>query len=111
MTFAPIHDFVPRKFPKTLNQITDTAGNVTNDWKNLPAFVADRQTTGGVNDKGEAIAGNPWLEEIFGSDKTIPKGENSTGVRQVSTLSPLPLAPITGGATINDIVAPLNIPQ
>jgi len=114
MTFAPIHDFVPRKFPKTLNQITDAAGNVTNDWKNLPAFVADRQTTGGVNDKGEAIAGNPWLEEIFGSDKTIPKGENSTGVRQVSTLSPLPLAPITGGATISaptNLVIPTNSPS
>jgi hypothetical protein len=74
MTFAPIHDFVPRKFPKTLNQITNKDGSVSNDWKNLPAFMADRQTTGKTNDKKEAIAGNPWLEEIFGTDHTIPKG-------------------------------------
>ena len=74
MTFAPIHDFVPRKFPKTLNQVTDKNGNVTNDWKNLPAFMADRQTTGKFTNKGQAIAGNPWLEEIFGDDHKIPKG-------------------------------------
>ena len=37
MTFAPIHDFVPRKFPGALDQVKDTGGNVVNDWKNLPA--------------------------------------------------------------------------
>jgi hypothetical protein len=75
MTFAPIHDFVPRKFPFTLNQVKDSAGNLVNDWKNLPAFMADRQTTGKVDEKTkEVIAGNPWLEEIFGADNKIPKG-------------------------------------
>jgi hypothetical protein len=75
MTFAPIHDFVPRKFPQTLNQIKNKDGTFSPDWKNLPAFMADRQTTGKIDETTKkAIAGNPWLEEIFGTDKTIPKG-------------------------------------
>ena len=44
MTFAPIHDFLPRKFPKEFN----------NDWENLPAFVVDR-------DDNE----NKWLQDVF----------------------------------------------
>jgi hypothetical protein len=53
MTFAPIHDFLPRKFP------TENDGN-------LPAFVTDRQTED-----------NPWLQEIF-TGKKIPTATTST---------------------------------
>jgi hypothetical protein len=49
MTFAPIHDFLPRKFP------TDNSGI-------LPAFVTDRETEN-----------NPWLTNIFTNGK-IPEG-------------------------------------
>ncbi len=52
MTFAPIHDFLPRKFP------TEFADPVKN-FRQLPAFVADRQT----NQKGDAD--NPWLTSMF----------------------------------------------
>jgi len=52
MTFAPIHDFLPRKFP------TNFDGN----WENLPAFVVDR-----VENK------NAWLTDIFTGNK-IPTG-------------------------------------
>jgi hypothetical protein len=75
MTFAPIHDFVPRKFPKTIDMVPVKGGEPVVDWKNLPAFMADRQTTGKFTDKGKAIAGNPWLEEIFGTDHKIPDGK------------------------------------
>ena len=49
MTFAPIHDFLPRKFP------TDNNGT-------LPAFVTDRETEN-----------NPWLTNIF-TNRKIPTG-------------------------------------
>jgi len=52
MTFAPIHDFLPRKFP------TEFADPVKN-FRQLPAFVADRQT----NSKN--TADNPWLTSMF----------------------------------------------
>jgi hypothetical protein len=97
MTFAPVHDFVPRKFPQTLNQITNKDGSVSNDWKNLPAFMADRQSNQ-----------NQWLTDIFGEDKLIPKGENSDGIPSVSTLSPASIIGLRG-ATINDVVAPFDI--
>jgi hypothetical protein len=69
MTFAPIHDFLPRKFP------TEFANPVAN-FRQLPAFVADRQT----NSKN--TADNPWLTSMFTSslfynetDK-LPVGES-----------------------------------
>jgi hypothetical protein len=65
MTFAPIHDFLPRKFP------TEFADPVKN-FRQLPAFVADRQT----NSKN--TADNPWLTSMFtGYDETdkLPSGE------------------------------------
>ena len=78
MTFAPIHDFVPRKFPKTLNMIPVTGGTPVADWKNLPAFMADRQTTGKSDDKGNPIAGNPWLTDIFNTTSNkIPDGKST----------------------------------
>ena len=79
MTFAPIHDFVPRKFPTTLNMIPVTGGTPVADWKNLPAFMADRQTTGKSDEKGNSIAGNPWLTDIFNEESNkIPKGTFTT---------------------------------
>jgi hypothetical protein len=69
MTFAPIHDFVPRKFPTILNTNKDKNGSPVPDWKNLPAFMADRQSNQ-----------NQWLTDIFGTDNKIPKGENSDGI-------------------------------
>jgi len=44
MTFAPIHNFLPRKFP----------GTFSSDWQNLPAFNVDRVD----ND-------NAWLQDVF----------------------------------------------
>ena len=71
MTFAPIHDFVPRKFPKTLNMIPGEDGKPVADWKNLPAFMADRQTTGKPD-------GNPWLTDIFNTKSNkIPDGKST----------------------------------
>jgi hypothetical protein len=61
ITFAPIHDFIPRKFPNANPNPTDA--------KNLPAFVVDRETDD-----------NKWLLNVFsttGSKATpneIPKG-------------------------------------
>lgn len=49
MTFAPIHDFLPRKFPEKFNPDPKLAG-----WKDLPAFVVDR-------DDNE----NKWLQDVF----------------------------------------------
>ena len=97
MTFAPIHDFVPRKFPRTLNQVKDSEGNLTPDWKNLPAFMGDRQSNQ-----------NAWLTDIFGSDNAIPKGENSDGIPQAIVTKSAGLVPLRG-ATIDDIVAPVDI--
>lgn len=107
MTFAPIHDFVPRKFPRTLNTAPGNGGTPTPDWKNLPAFVADRQTTGEIID-GEAVAGNPWLTSIFGKNNQIPIGENSPGIPPAVTIQSAPLAPLQG-ATIS--TSPINIPR
>jgi hypothetical protein len=95
MTFAPIHDFVPRKFPGTLNTIPTKNGTPVADWKNLPAFMADRQSNQ-----------NQWLTDIFGKNNKIPKGENSTGIPPALKTTSVGLAPLQG-ATIN---APLNIP-
>ena len=54
MTFAPIHDFLPRKFPSTYE-----GGE---NWKNLPAFTVDREDNQ-----------NKWLTDIF-VDNEIPVG-------------------------------------
>ena len=65
MTFAPIHDFLPRKFPTTF-------ADPRTNWKELPAFVADRQTN------SENTADNPWLTSMFTDyDETdkLPSGE------------------------------------
>jgi hypothetical protein len=65
MTFSPIHDFLPRKYP------TEFADPVAN-FRQLPAFVADRQT----NQKGDAD--NPWLTSMFTAyDETgkLPSGK------------------------------------
>lgn len=61
MTFSPIHDFLPRKFPTTF---TDPAKN----WSSLPAFVADRQT----NQFG--TADNPWLTSMYNEKDSLPVG-------------------------------------
>jgi hypothetical protein len=52
MTFAPIHDFLPRKFPTVF-------GDPLKNWSSLPAFVADRQT----NQKKQED--NPWLTSMY----------------------------------------------
>ena len=53
MTFAPVHDFLPRKFP------TESSPE---EAINLPAFVTDNTTT----------ADNPWLTSIFNNSGNIP---------------------------------------
>lgn len=98
MTFAPVHDFVPRKFPKILNTVPTKDGTLVPDWKNLPAFMADRQSNQ-----------NQWLTDIFGTNNEIPKGENSDGIQPIETIAPAPVI-AQQGATINDIIAPTNIP-
>jgi hypothetical protein len=65
MTFAPIHDFVPRKFPTKF-------ANPEENWSNLPAFVVDRQT----NQFG--TADNPWLTSIYNESDSLPIGEAPT---------------------------------
>ncbi len=83
MTFAPIHDFLPRKFPRTY-------GGGKDDWKNLPAFVADRQT---IDNKG--TPGNPWLTSIYSDANEIPKGVNSDGIpAPISTPSSRGVVPL-----------------
>jgi len=59
MTFAPVHDFLPRKFPQ------EYAGG-ENSWQNLPAFVVDRDDNY-----------NKWLTNIFtaNGNKEIPTGK------------------------------------
>ena len=98
MTFAPVHDFVPRKFPKILNTVPTKDGTLVPDWKNLPAFMADRQSNQ-----------NQWLTDIFGTNNEIPKGGNSEGIQPIGTIAPAPVI-AQQGATINDIIAPTNIP-
>lgn len=56
MTYAPIHNFLPRKFPGTF---TDKK------WENLPAFVVDRPEPG-HNQK--------WLQDIF-----LTTGKDASG--------------------------------
>jgi hypothetical protein len=63
MTFAPIHDFLPRKFPGVLS----TTPGKGADWENLPAFMVDRQSNQ-----------NKWLTNIFGDDNKIPIGKDVT---------------------------------
>ncbi len=76
MTFAPIHDFVPRKFP--LNKPTTQENNETvSDWRNLPAFMADRQTNK-----------NEWLTSIFGKNNKIPNGKSTNISSQTKNLRP-----------------------
>jgi hypothetical protein len=53
MTYAPIHDFLPRKFPN--------AYGGADKWDTLPAFVVDR-----VDNK------NAWLTDIFNGANEIP---------------------------------------
>lgn len=65
MTFAPIHDFLPRKFPTTFT-------NPTKNWSSLPAFVADRQT----NQFG--TADNPWLTSMYNEKDSLPVGTPPT---------------------------------
>jgi len=55
MTYAPIHDFLPRKFPNTYG------GPKT--WDKLPAFVVDRVDNN-----------NAWLTDIFNGANEIPEG-------------------------------------
>lgn len=59
MTFAPIHDFLPRKFP------TNYDGK---SWDNLPAFTVDRLDNQ-----------NEWLTSIYNKNNKIPQGEVITG--------------------------------
>jgi hypothetical protein len=61
MTFAPIHDFLPRKFPTTF-------ADPRKNWSSLPAFVADRQT----NQRREED--NPWLTSMYGENDSLPVG-------------------------------------
>jgi hypothetical protein len=55
MTFAPIHDFLPRKFPIQNSEDSDL----------LPAFVVDKQT-----------GGNPWLGNMFDNNDSLPNIES-----------------------------------
>jgi hypothetical protein len=57
MTFAPIHNFIPRKFPQNLPE--PAPGKAS--WEQLPAFMGNR-----VSNQ------NQWLTDIF-KDKQIPK--------------------------------------
>ena len=54
MTFAPIHDFLPRKFPTIFY-------NKPNAWEQLPAFVVDR-----------ADNKNEWLTSIYNPNLATP---------------------------------------
>jgi hypothetical protein len=62
MTFAPIHDFLPRKFP---TKFADPLKN----WSSLPAFVADRQT----NQRNQED--NPWLTSMYDTSNSLPSGK------------------------------------
>jgi hypothetical protein len=63
MTFAPIHDFLPRKFPKNY-----TSGS----WADLPAFVVDRDENY-----------NKWLQNIF-----LTTGKDASGQPVVGNAIP-----------------------
>lgn len=58
MTFAPIHDFLPRKFPTIFD-------NKPNAWEQLPAFVVDR-----------ADNKNEWLTSIYNPNLATPSTIN-----------------------------------
>ena len=53
MTYAPIHSFLPRKFP----------GTFSGDWQNLPAFNVDRPDNK-----------NKWLQDVF-----LKPGKDASG--------------------------------
>jgi hypothetical protein len=103
-TFAPIHDFLPRKFPRTYGG--------KDDWKNLPAFIADRQT---IDSQG--TPGNPWLTSIYNDANEIPKGVNSDGIpAPISTplsrgIVPLGTIAAPTAQISNDDLARLRGPQ
>ena len=64
MTFAPVHDFLPRKFPTQNTESSDL----------LPAFVVDRQTDN-----------NRWLNNIYNANNntsiaTANDGSNEPGL-------------------------------
>jgi hypothetical protein len=59
MTFAPIHNFLPRKFPGEFDG---------KSWENLPAFVVDR-----VDNK------NAWLQDIFRKEGKDASGQPVIG--------------------------------
>jgi hypothetical protein len=67
MTFAPIHDFLPRKFPGEFNPDPKVAA-----WRDLPAFVVDRDD----ND-------NKWLQDIF-----LTTGKDASGQPVVGSQIP-----------------------
>jgi hypothetical protein len=54
MTFAPVHDFLPRKFPTKYDGTS---------WDNLPAFNVDRLDNQ-----------NEWLTSIYNKANIIPQG-------------------------------------
>jgi hypothetical protein len=58
MTFAPIHSFLPRKFPDSFS------GN----WQNLPAFNVDRVDNN-----------NAWLQDIFRKEGKDASGQPIIG--------------------------------
>jgi hypothetical protein len=95
MTFAPIHDFVPRKFPQTLSS---TPG-VGPDWQKLPAFMVDRESNQ-----------NKWLTDIFGDNNEIPIGTSTSGAPKIYIPTPELVRVTTGAADINNINVPINIP-
>jgi hypothetical protein len=65
ITFAPIHNFLPRKFPEKY------AGGEA--WKDLPAFVVDRD---------DPTNQNAWLTNIFNNGKEIPTNTTSTAIKK-----------------------------
>ena len=68
MTYAPIHDFLPRKFPSVY-------ADPLKNWSGLPALVADRQTNQyGTED-------NPWLTSMY----------NTSTVGNIKNLGILPV--------------------
>lgn len=58
MTFAPIHSFLPRKFP----------GSFSGNWQNLPAFNVDRVDNN-----------NAWLQDIFRKEGKDASGQPIIG--------------------------------
>jgi hypothetical protein len=58
MTYAPIHNFLPRKFPNTFNPDPKLAG-----WRDLPAFNVDRVDNN-----------NRWLQDVF-----LKPGKDASG--------------------------------